>query len=75
LIFRAISVPLACGDQDPGRPVLVIVVFALLALEVGVDGVRDELVGATGLVFWRIIAARSLSCPIRAIRSRSEAPL
>ncbi len=52
LIFRAISVPLSCGDQDPGRPVIVIVVFALLALDVGVDGVRDELVGAAGLVLF-----------------------
>ena len=63
--------PLARRDQCPRGPV--IVVLALLALEVGVDGVRDELVGAAGIMLV-IIAARSLSWPMRAIRSRSPAP-
>jgi hypothetical protein len=45
-----ISVPLARRDQDPGRAVVIAVVFALLALDVGVDCVRNELVGAAGHV-------------------------
>ena len=61
------TVPLARRDQCPGWPVLV--VLALLALEVGVDGVRDEPVGAAGLILL-IIAARCRG-PVRAIRSRS----
>ena len=41
--------PLAREDQSPGRSVIV-VVLALLALDVSADGVRDELIGAAGLV-------------------------
>ena len=48
LIVRAISVPLARGGQDFGRAFAVLV---LLALDVSVDGARDELVGAAGLMF------------------------
>jgi hypothetical protein len=50
LSFRAISVPLTGGDQDPRRAILVAIVLALLALDVGVDSVRDELVGAAGFM-------------------------
>ena len=57
MIFRAISVPLAHRGERFGR---VLAVLALLVLNVGVDGARDELVGAAGSC-WEIIAARSLS--------------
>ena len=43
LIFRAIS----RRGEDSGRA---LTVLTLLALDVGVDGVRDELIGAAGFV-------------------------
>src|SRR5580658_839235 len=45
LIFRAIGVPLTRRGKDSGRA---LAVLALLVLRAGVDGVRDEMVGAAG---------------------------
>jgi hypothetical protein len=50
LIFRAINVPLACGDQDPSRAVVSLVVLAALGLDVGVDPARNGRIGAASLV-------------------------
>ena len=47
---RAISGPLASGDQHAGRTVLIVAALGLLGLDVRVDGVRDRRVGALGLV-------------------------
>jgi hypothetical protein len=43
-------------------------------LDVGIDRVRDELVGAAGLALVDH-CGRSLSWPMQVIRSRSPAPL
>jgi hypothetical protein len=51
LIFRAINVQLASGDERARRAVVVLV-FALLDHDVGIDGARDGLVRAARLVLW-----------------------
>jgi hypothetical protein len=56
-------VPLTGGDQDRGRAGLAAIVLALLTLDVGVDGVGDELVGATGFVLWRSQILPPSECP------------
>jgi hypothetical protein len=63
LIFRAISVQLAHRDQC--ARLAVVIVAAMLGLDVPVDRARDCLVRFARLMLWRIIAARSLSWPIR----------
>ena len=66
---------LASGDQRPGRTSVVIVALAVaLGLDVEVDRIRDPLISAARLMLM-ISSARSLSCPIRVIRSISAAPL
>jgi hypothetical protein len=57
LIFRAINVPVARRGENFGRwPAgvrtfgRVFAVLALLALDMGVDGARGELINAAGLV-------------------------
>ena len=47
---RAISGPLASGDQDAGRPVFAVASPGVLGLDMRVDGVRDRRVSAPGLV-------------------------
>jgi hypothetical protein len=49
LIFRAINVQLASGDESARRAV-VIVFFALFGQDVGIDSARDRLVRAARLM-------------------------
>ena len=73
LILRAVNVLLAHGGQRACRAVIVLVII-LLGLHVPADGVRDRLVRTAGLVLVDH-GPRSLSCPMRVIRSRRFALL
>jgi len=64
--------PLAHRSEDPCRSV--VIVTGLLGLDVEIDGVRDGLVRPARFMLV-VMAARSLSWPIRVIRARKLAPL
>jgi hypothetical protein len=73
-----VLVPLARPAERPSRAVVVIVraVVGWLrgALDALIERVGDGLVCLGRCMLWRIIAARTLSCPILALRSARLAP-
>jgi hypothetical protein len=63
------------GNQRSGRTsVLIVALVVALGLDADVERIRDPLISAARLMLM-ISVARSLSCPIRVIRSLRAAPL